>query len=102
MGAAVRLFAWFFFLLGVLAVVTDVTRSLAAHTTVITSLLEHWSKLAPVSLASVQAGARRVPFLWDHALRPLLSLPAWGFALVLAAGLGYLGRRRRAVNVFAN
>lgn len=102
MAVAARILAGLFILIAVLAVVTDVTRSNAAHTVVITSLLEHWGKLAPHGLAAAQASARRIPLLWDYMLRPVLLIPGWGLFGALGVLFAYLGRRRTKVNVFAN
>jgi len=98
-----RFLAGVFLLVAVIAAVYDGTRSLAVGSLVMTSLLEHWSKLAPTLLAAAQSGVQRAthPLVWDM-VRKLLTVPAW--ALFAAAGmvLAYAGRRRRRVNVFAN
>lgn len=102
MALVARIFAGLFMLIAILAAVTDVTRSNAAHAVVITTLLDHWRALAPQGLAAAQASARRVPLLWDFVIRPPLLIPAWGLFGVLGLLLAWLGRRRSKVNVFAN
>lgn len=102
MAVAARIFAGLFLLVAILAVVTDVTRSSAAHAVVVTSLLDHWRALAPQGLAAAQASARRVPLLWDAVIRPPLLVPAWGLFGVLGLLFAWLGRRRSKVNIFAN
>jgi hypothetical protein len=102
MAVAARIIAGLLLLIAMLAIVTDVTRSNAAHTVVITPLLDTWRGLAPQSLAAAQASARRVPLLWDYALRPLLLIPTWALFGVLGLLFAYLGRRRYKVNIFAN
>lgn len=102
MALAARILAGLFLLIAILAAVTDVTRSNAAHAVVITTLLDHWRALAPQGLAAAQASARRVPLLWDFVIRPPLLIPAWGLFGALGLLLAWLGRRRSKVNVFAN
>jgi len=104
MKGLLRFLAGFLLLVAVIAAVNDVTRSLAADRTVTISTYEHWSKLAPVTLAAAQRSVQRNthPLVWDLALVPLLQLPAWGLFGLLGLLLGYAGRRRRQVNVFAN
>jgi hypothetical protein len=104
MMIALRFLAGVFLLVAVIALVHDATRALAAHAFVSTSLFEHWSKLAPASLAGAQSAVQRYthPLLWDPVIRKLLLLPTWALFTALGALLAYAGRRRRRVNVFAN
>jgi hypothetical protein len=104
MRVFLRFLAGVLLLVAVIAAVYDGTRSLAAGNLVTTSLLEHWSKLAPALLASAQAGVRRAthPVVWDLGVVRLLRAPAWALFGVLGILLAYAGRRRRRVNVFAN
>lgn len=97
-----RVLSWVMFLIAVLAIVTDVTRSMAAHAVVMVPLLEHWSKLWPTSLASFQGFVGKVPFLWTVAVKPALSIPAWLIFGWLGMMFAYFGRRRRKINVYAN
>ena len=104
MKAALRFFAAVFLLIAVLAAVYDATRSLAAQAFVTTSLLEHWSRIAPTLLAAAQAGVKRGahPLLWDAGIGRLLTLPAVALFAVLGVLLAYAGRRRSRVNIYAN
>lgn len=102
MRGFLRLLGGLMFLIGVLAAITDVTRSVTAQQVVMVPLLEHWSKLMPSSLASFQAFVGRVPFLWTLLVKPALSIPAWIFFGWLGMMFAYLGRRRRKTNVYAN
>lgn len=92
-------------LLAAVALIYDGTRTLAGGSGfIMTSLIEHWQTIAPASLESTKAFVTRRlgSALWDPAVMSALRLPAW---LVLG-GLGllfsYIGRKTRAVNVFAN
>ncbi|HWB47232.1 MAG TPA: hypothetical protein VG900_17505 [Hyphomicrobiaceae bacterium] len=99
-----RFLAGVMLLVAVLAGVYDATRSMAADRYLATSCLDHWSHIAPDNLAKVRTLVRRnvAPAAWDAGIVKVLELPAW--ALFGGAGLllGYAGRRRRRVNVFAN
>jgi hypothetical protein len=86
-----------------IAGVYDATRWLAGTGSVSTSLLDHWKNLAPSLLASAQTGVQRFahPLVWDG-IAKLLALPAWAVLGGLGVLVGYAGRRRRRINVFAN
>lgn len=104
MRALLRFLAGVLLLVAVIAAVYDGTRSLAAGSFVTTSLLEHWSKLAPALLATAQGAVRRAthPLVWDVGVVRLLRVPAWALLGGLGLLIAYVGRRRRRVNVFAN
>ena len=104
MLAFFRFLAALLLLIAVVAAVHDGTRSLTAGSVVMTSLLEHWSKLAPTLLAAAQSSVQRAthPLVWEAGVRRLLSAPAWTVFAVLGLLFAYAGRRRRRVNVFAN
>jgi hypothetical protein len=100
-----RFLASVFLMVAVIAAVNDVTRSMAAGERLPpVSAYEHWAKLAPVTLTAARSAVQRNthPLVWDPGLTMLLRLPAWGLFGALAALLGYAGRRRREVNIFAN
>ena len=79
MLAFFRFLAGIFLLIAVIAAVYDGTRSLAGGGLAMTSLVEHWSTIAPGLLASAQSGVRRAthPLVWDVGVRRLLLVPAW-------------------------
>ena len=99
-----RFLAAVFLLIAVLAGVYDGTRTLAADRLVTTSLLEHWSTLAPTLLNTAQGAVRRSthPLVWDMGLGKFLLLPASLVFFAIGVLFAYVGRRRRRVNVFAN
>ena len=68
-----------------------------------TSVVEHWSKISPTSLDTTRSflTKRTRPWVWDAFSTPL-KLPAFVFFCVLGLTVGYLGRRRQRVNIFAN
>jgi hypothetical protein len=99
-----RFLAGTFLLIAVIAAVYDGTRSAAAGGLVMTSLLEHWSRIAPGLLASAQSGVGRAlhPLVWNLGVSKLLAVPTWALFAAVGVLLAYVGRRRRRVNVFAN
>jgi hypothetical protein len=99
-----RFLAGVLLLIAAIAAVYDGTRSAGAGHLVTTSLIEHWSKLAPALLAAAQSGVQRAthPLVWELGARKLLGLPTWAVFAGLGLLLAYAGRRRRRVNVFAN
>jgi hypothetical protein len=101
-----RFLAAILLLAAVIAGVYDGTRALDSKGAEVsmTSLGEHWSKLAPVSYKNAQAAVRRYshPLIWDTLIQRLLLVPSWVVFGSLGLLLGYAGRRRRRVNVFAN
>jgi hypothetical protein len=100
-----RFLAGVAFMVAVMAAVNDVTHSMMAGERLPPiSTLEHWSKLAPVTLTTARTAVQRYahPLVWDPGLVTLLQLPAWAVFGLLGVLLAYAGRRRREVNVFAN
>ena len=99
-----RLLAVVLLLVAVIAGVYDGTRSLSAHGPVMTSLLEHWSKIAPAMLSTARGAVRRSthPLVWDVGIGKLLLLPSWSVFGVLGLLAAFAGRRRRRTNIFAN
>jgi hypothetical protein len=104
MSVALRFLAGVLLLIAVIAIVFDATRSLAAHALVLTSLGEHWTKIAPTALTAARNAVQRYahPLIWELAIRRLLLLPSWVVFGALGVLAAYAGRRRRRVNVFAN
>jgi hypothetical protein len=88
----------------VIAFTADISRPPQPNTPAFTSLLKHWSDLAPQSLAATQqaVASRTHPLVWSLGIRPALILPAWVLLSTLALLLLYLGRPRRRVDIFIN
>jgi hypothetical protein len=100
-----RALAYPLLLLAAVALVYDVTRTTSGDTgLVMTSLAEHWRSISPATFeAARMVVTRRVAvWIWDPMILGLLRLPGWVALGGLGLVLGYLGRRRRSVNVFAN
>lgn len=100
-----RVLAYPLLLLAAVALIYDVTRTASGDAgLVVTSLAEHWRSIAPATFdAARTVVTRRVGgWIWDPMILGLLRLPGWLALGGLGLVLGYVGRRRRTVNVFAN
>jgi hypothetical protein len=92
---------------GLVAVVIDATKSIAASALTVTPLGLAWYNLSPATVMLAQEFVQRRiepyvgPWLWDPLIQWLLLLPTWavlgGFGFVLA----WLGRRRRPSAAYA-
>jgi hypothetical protein len=103
--ALLRMLAHPLLLLAVVALVYDGTRTLAAGSGfIVTSLADHWQTVAPASFegGKVFVMRRLGPAVWDPVLMSALRLPAWLTLGGLGVLFGYIGRKRRTVDVFAN
>ncbi len=100
-----RIAARIMLVVALVALVSDGTRTIANDgSLVVTSLLQHWTDLAPTSLETVKRtlSLKVHPALWDSGLVRLLALPAWLVLGAVAVIILYLARKRRRLNVFAN
>lgn len=89
-------FVGFWFLAGgFVALIVDGTRSIAASALVLTSAGDAWFAVSPGSLAAMEASTRKIsPALWDSAIAPALSAPAFLVLLIFGIVLMMLGRVR--------
>ncbi len=101
---ALRFIASLFLLGAVIALTADISRPRRASAPMFSSIERHWNEIAPQSLAASQkaVATRLHPIVWDPTIRTVLSIPAFLMLGVLAAGLFYLGRPRRRVEIFIN
>jgi hypothetical protein len=104
MTAFLRFLAGCLLLVAVIAAVDDVTRSQAAGRTVVSSASEHWQRVSPASVDNARSAVQRRshPLVWDYGVAQILRVPTWGLFGLLGLLLGYAGRRRRRVDIFAN
>ena len=104
MTAFLRFLAGCFLLAAVIAAVDDFTRSQAAGRTVIASASEHWQRVSPASFNNARSAVQRRshPLVWDYGVAQILRVPTWGLFGLLGLLLGYAGRRKRRVDIFAN
>ncbi len=83
--------------LAVVALLLDVTRSIADSALVITPLGVDWFRLSPSTLNLSQALVQRYvhPVAWDPVIQWVLRSPSWAVFGVLALLFGFIGRNRR-------
>lgn len=80
---------------GFVALIVDGTRSIAASALVFTSAGDAWFALSPGTLERAETSGRAsLPFVWNTALLPMLSLPAFLLLVVGGIILLALGRVR--------
>ncbi|MBM3517604.1 MAG: hypothetical protein FJX56_06930 [Alphaproteobacteria bacterium] len=96
-----RVIAWSLAMVGLVALVADIARSLDAGRLIITPLGADWYALDRASLGLLQAGIQRYvwPYLWDPVITEVLVRPTW-LAFGALGGLVWLivvliARRRR-------
>lgn len=80
---------------GFVALIVDGTRSIAAAGLVFTSAGDAWFALSPGSLEKAElSGRANIPAIWNTAILPLLSLPAFVLLVVLGVAFMSIGRVR--------
>ncbi len=100
-----RFFAGLFLLVAVIALVADLTPWLeGAKPLAATPFAKHWADLAPATLKAAQSAVTRSvgAWVWDIFIAKPIGLPTWMLFGLLAALSGWLGRRRRRVDVYVN
>lgn len=103
--AVLRFFAGLFLLVAVIALVADVTPWLqGAKPLNATSFAKHWTDMAPATFKSAQSAVTRSAgaWAWDLFIAKPIRLPTWFLFGLFATLCGWLGRRRRRVDVFVN
>ncbi|MCL4768286.1 MAG: hypothetical protein KJZ80_18860 [Hyphomicrobiaceae bacterium] len=101
---SLRILSGLFLLAATLALISEATRAqLGVPSAPFTPLLVQLTETAPPVLRAIERSARSVhALLWDPMLRSMLTLPAWVVFGAIGLILGWLGRRRRSVDVFTN
>lgn len=103
--AALRFMSALFFLIALVALAADATPVLSGQLGFhATSVVQRWSELAPAVLSAAQQSFsdNGMSWIWNAVIAPFLSVPVFVLFGVLAALLGYAGRRRRRINIFIN
>jgi hypothetical protein len=103
--AALRFLAFLLIVVAIVALVSDLTpRAGVVRPVLFASVSQHWTDMAPSSLAAVQRLVRTGlhPLVWDFAFRPLLAVPTWVVFAGAGAAFAYAGRPRRRVQIFTN
>jgi hypothetical protein len=100
-----RLLGTWSLIVAIVALVADVTRSLALGGAItFTTLGKQWFDLGRGSLNAFQAALERYihPLAWDPVATSVLQTPTWVVFATLGLLLYLAGRRRERVNIFAN
>jgi hypothetical protein len=100
-----RLLGSWSMIVAIVALVADVTRSLAIGGGLsFTSLGRQWFELSPSSLNGLQAALERhvSPLAWDPVATFVLETPTWVVFATIGLLLYLAGRRRERVSIFAN
>ena len=100
-----RLLGSWSMIVAIVALVADVTRSLALGTGIaFTSLGKQWFELGRGSLNAFQAMLERYvhPYAWDPVATFVLETPTWVIFATIGLLLYLAGRRRERVDIFAN
>jgi len=103
--AVFRFLAGLLLLVAMVALVADLTPvTYGSGPFHITSLGEHWTRIAPATKESARVAVSEAtfPWVWDSAIEVALAIPTFLFFGLLTIGAGYLGRRRHRVNVYIN
>jgi hypothetical protein len=102
---ALRFLAGLFLLAAAIVLATDATRPLNGTAPFVpTPMARHWADTAPRSLAAAKAAVvqRAGNFAWDGVVAQVLRVPTFAFLGGLGVLCGYLGRRRRKVDIYVN
>ena len=104
LASVARIVAVPLLIIAVIALVTDVTRIMNGTSIRFATVNEHWTRLAPQSLTAAKVFVQKSthPLVWDQGVQSLIAMPAFAMFGILGGVVGYLGRRRRRVNVFVN
>lgn len=100
-----RLLGSWSLLVAIVALVADVTRSLAlGGGLAFTSLGRQLQDLSPTALSSLQSALERSvsAYAWDPLATFVLETPTWVIFATIGLLLYLSGRRRERVNIFAN
>lgn len=103
--AVLRFVASLFLLVAVVALVADLTPWLQGGKGFsATSFAKHWGDLAPATLQNAKLAVSRSlgPWAWDWVIASVIRLPTSVLFGLIAIASGWLGRRRRRVDVYVN
>jgi len=92
-------------LVAVIALIADLTPTLAGVRDVTLSSIElHWKQVAPATFESMETSVTggRKSELWAYVIGPILQVPTFILFAILSALTGYVGRRRTRVKIYAN
>lgn len=104
--AVLRFIASVFLLVAVIALVTDLThlQTGATHGFEPMTIARLWGEFAKESLGAAKAMVSRAthPLVWKWGVATTLNAPIFLLFGLLALIFGYLGRRRRTIEIYIN
>ncbi len=104
--AVLRFLASLLLLVAVVALVSDLTRLQSGATNGFepTTIARQWNDLAPASLQAAKAAVGRSthPMVWTWGVAKVINAPLFALFGVLGAFVGWLGRRRRTIEIYVN
>ncbi|MDX2287317.1 MAG: hypothetical protein NW217_00650 [Hyphomicrobiaceae bacterium] len=102
---ALRFLSFIALIVAIVALVADLTPALNGTADFRPArFAEHWGLLAPRSLDAAEDAVKRAlgPLVWDFGLGLLITLPTFLLFGIASAVAGLAGRRRFAVDIYAN
>jgi hypothetical protein len=102
---ALRFLAFVFILIATIAFVADATPAFDGFGPYQpTMLVEHWSALAPKSVAAAEAAVSNAthPLVWKYTIGTLINLPTYLLFGALGVLAALTGQRREKLDVFIN
>ncbi len=100
----IRILGLWTFLLAIICIAIDGTKSLAADELIITSLAEQWNQLHSKSFVAFQNSiVSYVPtFLWDNIFAIILTWPTWIVLILFGTFLYWVGNRKKRTSIYIN
>ncbi len=103
--AALRFLAALFAIVALVSLAVDATPTLTSSAPFSPrSVAAQWQAIAPKTFAGARESVSSTlsPSVWNLMESSLLAIPSFAMFGLLAALCGYLGRRRRRVEIFVN
>lgn len=104
--AVLRFISSLLLLVAVVALVSDLTHMQTGATRGFqpTTIARQWQEFAPASQQSAKAlvGRATHPRVWSWGVAPVIRTPVFALFGFLALVVGYLGRRRRSIEIYTN
>lgn len=104
--AVLRFVAALLLLVAVVALVSDLTRLQTGATRGFepTTIAKQWQDMAPASLQAAKAVVSRGthPLVWTWGVARIINAPLFALFGALGVLAGWLGRRRRTIEIYVN
>lgn len=104
--AVLRFLASLLLLVAAVALISDLTRVQTGATKGFdpTTIARQWQDMAPASLQAAQAVVSKAthPLVWTWGVAKIINTPLFALFGGLGAVAGWLGRRRRTIEIYVN